>query len=114
MLKTLEPDGIFRSMLLYLILTLSSHWYENGDEASPSIILAGRALLVKMLISLEPVMHLVQILNTFIYFFILFFLYFLSLFCLLLFSFLFVLFIYLFLLLYFFCFSLAFFFLFFF
>ena len=26
----------------------------NGDEASPSIILAGRALLVKMLITLEP------------------------------------------------------------
>ena len=25
----------------------------NGDEASPSIILAGRALLVKMLITLE-------------------------------------------------------------
>ena len=27
---------------------------QNGDEASPSIILAGRALLVKMLITLEP------------------------------------------------------------
>ena len=27
---------------------------QNGDEASPSIILAGRALLVKMIISLEP------------------------------------------------------------
>ena len=26
----------------------------NGDEASPSIILAGQALLVKMLIPLEP------------------------------------------------------------
>ena len=26
----------------------------NGDEASPSIILAGLALLVKMLIILEP------------------------------------------------------------
>ena len=26
----------------------------KGDEASPSIILAGRALLVKMLIPLEP------------------------------------------------------------
>ena len=27
---------------------------QNGDEASPSIILAGRALLVKILITLEP------------------------------------------------------------
>ena len=27
---------------------------QNGEEASPSIILAGRALLVKMLITLEP------------------------------------------------------------
>ena len=28
--------------------------WKNGDEASPSITLAGRALLVKMLIILEP------------------------------------------------------------
>ena len=27
---------------------------QNGDEASPSIILAGQALIVKMLITLEP------------------------------------------------------------
>ena len=27
---------------------------ENGDEASPSIILAGRALLMKMLMTIEP------------------------------------------------------------
>ena len=27
---------------------------QNGDEASPSIIVAGQALLVKMLIPLEP------------------------------------------------------------
>ena len=27
---------------------------QNGDEASPSIIVAGRALLVKMIITLEP------------------------------------------------------------
>ena len=27
---------------------------QNGDEALPSIILAGRVLLVKMLITLEP------------------------------------------------------------
>ena len=27
---------------------------QKGDEASPSIILAGQALLVKMLINLEP------------------------------------------------------------
>ena len=28
---------------------------QNGDKASPSIILAGRGLLVKILITLEPV-----------------------------------------------------------
>ena len=27
---------------------------QNGDEASPNINLAGRALLVKMIITLEP------------------------------------------------------------
>ena len=32
----------------------------NGDEASPSIILAGLALLVKMLITLNRVVHSVQ------------------------------------------------------
>ena len=55
-LITLEPHGIFGSNFEYLcILTLSSHWYEKkGAEVSPSIILAGRALLVKMLINLEP------------------------------------------------------------
>ena len=56
MLITPEPDGIFGSNYVYVcILTLSSHWCEkNSDEALPSIILAGRALLVKMLITLEP------------------------------------------------------------
>ena len=39
---------------------------ENDDEASPSIILAGQALLVKMLIPLmNRVMHLVQTLYTY-------------------------------------------------
>ena len=55
MLITLEPDGIFGSNFVHLcILTLSSHWYEKGEEASLSIILAGQALLVKMLMKLEP------------------------------------------------------------
>ena len=46
--------GIFCSNFEYLcILTLSSHWYAKGDEASPSIILAGPALLVQMLITLK-------------------------------------------------------------
>ena len=36
---------------------------QNGDEASPSIILVGRALLMKMLITLEQV-YFVQILYT--------------------------------------------------
>ena len=57
MLITLEPDGIFGSNFVYLsILTLSSHWYEKSDEASTSIILAGQALLVNMLITLETVL----------------------------------------------------------
>ena len=56
MLITLEPHGIFDSNFVYLcILTLSSHWtgMKKVDEASPSIILAGLALWVKMLITLE-------------------------------------------------------------
>ena len=52
---TLELHGILSSNFVYLcILTLSSTGTQNGDEASPSTILAGRALLVKMLITLEP------------------------------------------------------------
>ena len=51
MLITLEPDVIFGSNFVYsCILTLSSHWYEKGVEASPSTMLAGQALLMKMLI----------------------------------------------------------------
>ena len=34
MLITLEPHGIFGSNFVYsCIVTLSSHWYEKGDEA---------------------------------------------------------------------------------
>ena len=50
---------------------------QKGDKASPSIILAVRALLVKMLITIEPCLHLVQILNTFFFLFLFF-----SIFCL--------------------------------
>ena len=54
MFITIDSRGIIGSNFVYLcILTLSSHWYANGDEASPSIILTGRAFLMKMLISLE-------------------------------------------------------------
>ena len=42
MLITLKPRCAFDSSI------------KKGDEASPSIILAGRALLIKMLITLEP------------------------------------------------------------
>ena len=42
---------------------------QNGDEASPSIILAGRALSVKMLITLEP--HGIFVSN-FVYYYIIF------------------------------------------
>ena len=48
--------------MVYFVKILNTHIFYNctdtgvkkGDEASPSIILAGRALLVKMLITLEP------------------------------------------------------------
>ena len=48
--------------LVYLVQTLYTYVFKHcpatgmqtGDEASPSIILAGEALLVKMLITLEP------------------------------------------------------------
>ena len=50
-LITLESYGIFRSNLACVfILILSSHC----DEGLPSIILAGRGILVKMFITLEP------------------------------------------------------------
>ena len=57
MLIILEPQGIFWIKLCLItdnLFILSSHWYANGDEVWPSIILAGRCLLVKMLINLEP------------------------------------------------------------
>ena len=49
-LKTLEPFG-------YLDQTLYNYFFnivQNGDVGLPSIILAGRGLLKKMLKSLEP------------------------------------------------------------
>ena len=52
---TLDSLGIFCSNFVYLcILTFSATGMKKGDEASPSIILAGRALVVKMHITLEP------------------------------------------------------------
>ena len=55
MLITLEPDGILDKPLhTCALLHYSDTGMHNGDEASPSIILAGRGLLVKMLITLEP------------------------------------------------------------
>ena len=55
MFISLVSHGIFCSNFVYLcIVTLSSHWYEKGDEASPSIISDSQSFLVKMLITLEP------------------------------------------------------------
>ena len=55
MLKTLELRGVFTSnFVYYVLLHCPATAMQNGDEASPSIILAGQALLVKMLITLEP------------------------------------------------------------
>ena len=50
MLITLELFDIFCSNFVYLRVFIIA---QNGDKASPSIILAGKALLVKMLITLE-------------------------------------------------------------
>ena len=52
---TLELHGIFGSnCVYYCILYCPAAGMRNGDEASPSIILAGLALFVKMRINLEP------------------------------------------------------------
>ena len=68
MLITLKLRGIFGSNFVNLcILTFLSHWYEKSNEASPSNILSGRALLMKMLIILEPHGMQVQILNTYVF-----------------------------------------------
>ena len=69
MLITLEPDGVFGSNFVYLcILTLSATGMKKCDEASLSIILAGRTLLVKMLITLEPdIIYLVKSLYTYVF-----------------------------------------------
>ena len=40
---------------------------QNGDEASPSNILAGQALLVKMLITLDRMVYFVEILYTYVF-----------------------------------------------
>ena len=53
---------------------------QKGDEASPNIILAGRALLVKMPINLEP--HGIFGSNFEYFFFILFFSFFILIICL--------------------------------
>ena len=54
-LTTLEPYGIFGSDFAYLsILYCPATGMQNGAEGLPSIILAGRGLLVRMIITLEP------------------------------------------------------------
>ena len=48
--------SIYFDQILYTIVFLNcpTAGMQKGDKASPSIILAGQALLVKMLIPLEP------------------------------------------------------------
>ena len=68
MLITLEPYGMFGSNFVYLcILTLSSHWYVKKVTRlhRASFWPVDRALSVKMLITLELMVYLVQILYTF-------------------------------------------------
>ena len=55
MLITLEPHGIFGSnFVCSCVLHCPVNGMKKGDKASPSIILAGQVLLVKMLLTLEP------------------------------------------------------------
>ena len=56
MLITLEPYGIFGTNVAYLfVLICPATGMQNGDKEMLSIVLAGRRLLVKiMLITLEP------------------------------------------------------------
>ena len=53
MLITLEPRRTFGSNVAYLCSFSLATGIQNGDEASQSIILPGRALSVKMLTTLE-------------------------------------------------------------
>ena len=47
-----SPHGIFGSNFAYLHCPATG--MQKDDEASPSTILAGRGILLKMLITLEP------------------------------------------------------------
>ena len=40
---------------------------QNGDDASPSNILAGQAFIVKMLIPLDRMLYFVQIVYTYVF-----------------------------------------------
>ena len=46
-------EYLVKILYTYVFYHPSATGMQKGDEASPSIILAGRALLVKMLITLE-------------------------------------------------------------
>ena len=50
----LDSHGISQTVYTYVFEHCPATGMQKSDEASPSIILAGRAILVKMLITLEP------------------------------------------------------------
>ena len=55
MLITLDSHGILvKTLYTYVFQHCPAIDMKKGDKSSPSIILAGRGLLVKMLITLEP------------------------------------------------------------
>ena len=54
------PDYTHILFKLLITLTLSSHVYENGDEASLSIISNGRGIFVKYSKLLKPKVHLIK------------------------------------------------------
>ena len=50
-------DQILHTYFLIFILKLFIHMYSNGGDALPSIIMAGRGILVKMLIALNGMLY---------------------------------------------------------
>ena len=58
---------LVQSLYTYVFLHCPATGMQNGDEASQTNSLAGRTLLVKMLITLDRMVYFVQILNTYVF-----------------------------------------------
>ena len=58
---------VYFDKILYAYVHFPATGMQNGDEASASNILAGQALLMKMLITLDHMVYFVQILFTYVF-----------------------------------------------